>query len=257
MSLKLRDSSVPTHLKPAAAPLLIALLATGASAQATLDPAAPPSQNFDLSAYRLQTLSSQLAFTEVPAIQGYQDRYFFTDPKTGAMVFRTPSGAGHSAHSEYPRVELRAIQDFTMEASTEHTQAESLAFQVLGEPATGKLIFAQIHGEATGTELLKMRWSHGEILMGVKMQPGAREQQIELLHGVALGDLVECQMTLQGSTLAVSVRTKDQTVTKRFSYVADAWSGQRLYFKVGNYTQDKERDGTEGVVAVQQLRLGS
>ena len=235
--------------------VLTALLATTACAQATLDPAAAPGQNFELSAYRLQTLSSKLEFTEVSLIKSYQDHFFFTDPKTGAMLFRTPAGAGHSGHSEYPRVELRTIDDFTMEASRDHARAQSLVLQVLAEPGTGKLIFAQIHGETTGTELLKMRWTHGNILMGVKMQPGAQEQQIELLRGIALGDRVECQLTLQGSILTVTVRSQDRSVTKRFSYDANAWSGQELYFKFGNYLQDKEHDGSEGVVAVQQLTL--
>lgn len=185
----------------------------------------------------------------------HQDPYFFTDPKTGAMNFRAPAGAGHSIHSEYPRVELRQVEDFTMSASGGQPHAEAVVLRVVKEPLTGKLIFAQIHGEKTGTELLKLRWTHGDILMGVKARPGAREQQIPLLHGLALGDAIECHIVLENNIAMVTVRSGGHKAEQSFTYDAGAWKGQSLYFKVGNYTQDKQRDGSEGIVAVQRLKL--
>ena len=230
----------------------LAVLAVGVHAQTSLSPTAAPGRNFDLSAFRLQTLDANQQFTEVSPVGTHQDPYFFTDPKTGAMTFRAPAGAGHSAHSEYPRVELREVRDFTMGAKP---QAETVVLRVMQEPLTGKLIFAQIHGEHTGTELLKLRWTRGNILMGVKARPGAREQQIPLLHGLSLGDVIECHIVLANNTATVTVRSNGHEAKQSFTYDATAWNGQPLYFKVGNYTQDKQRDGSEGIVAVQKLRL--
>ncbi|HEY4079333.1 MAG TPA: polysaccharide lyase family 7 protein [Burkholderiaceae bacterium] len=244
-----------SHFKIPLTSILITILAGGAHAQIALDPTAAPGQNFDLSRYRLQTLDGTQRFTEVSVLHAYQDSYFFTDPKSGAMIFRTPAGAGHSRHSEYPRVELREIDDFTMDSSGGRQHAESLAFRVMSEPKTGKLIFAQIHGESAGTELLKLRWTHGDVLMGVKVRPGAAEEQLALMHGLSTGDLVECQIALLGNTVTVRARSNEHELTQSFTYDESAWSGQRLYFKVGNYTQDNERDDSEGVVAVQQLKL--
>jgi hypothetical protein len=233
----------------------LAVFANGVYAQTSPSPTAAPGQNFDLSAYRLQTLDTNQQFTEVSPIDSHQDPYFFTDPKTGAMTFRAPAGAGHSIHSEYPRVELRQVDDFAMSASGGQPHAEAVVLRVVGEPQTGKLIFAQIHGEKIGTELLKMRWTHGDILMGVKAQPGAHEQQIPLLHGLSLGDVIECHIVLENDTATVSVRSGSREAKQSFTYDANAWKDQPLYFKVGNYTQDKERDGSEGVVAVERLKL--
>jgi hypothetical protein len=228
------------------------LMACAGAAQAQ---AAAPGRNFDLSAWRLQTLDGMQRFSEVSPVGEHQDPYFFTDPKTGAMIFRAPSGAGHSRHSEYPRVELRQIEDFTMDASGARPRAESMVLRVLAQPKTGKLIFAQIHGETAGTELLKMRWTNGNILMSVKAQPGAREQQIPLLHAVALGDAVECRIVLHNGTVTVSARSGGGEATRSFAYDGLAWKGRALYFKAGSYAQDKERDGSEGIVAVQKLTL--
>lgn len=91
--------------------------------------------------------------------------------------------------------------------------------------------------------------------MGVKAQPGAREQQIPLLRGLALGDVIECHVVLENNTATVSVRSDGNQAKQSFTYDADAWKGLPLYFKVGNYTQDKQRDGSEGIVAVQRLKL--
>jgi hypothetical protein len=160
-----------------------------------LDPALAPGQNFDLSSYRLQTLDTRLQFKEVNPVGTYQDRFFFTDLTTGAMTFRVPSGAGHTKDSKFPRVELRENSSWTMDSRDGRQHSESIVLQVLAEPKTGELIFAQIHGEKTGgSEALKMRWSHGEILMGVKKHYGDDEEKISLLRGLSLGNTIECHL---------------------------------------------------------------
>lgn len=236
--------------------ILASTLAWGCNAQAqSLNPALPPGQNFDLSSYLLQTLDAELKFKEVKRIGSYQDAYFFTDGSNGRMIFRVPSGAGHTENSEYPRVELRENGAWMID-SQGPVHNESVTLTVLEEPKTGNLIFAQIHGEkAGGSETLKMRWTHGTVLMGVKKHFGDKEEQIPLLHGLALGDTIECHLKLQGDTLTVDVRSGAASEIHSFQYDAASWHGIPLYFKVGVYSQDKEADGSVGSIAVHRLEL--
>ena len=221
-----------------------------------LDPALAPGQNFDLSSYRLQTLDTRLQFKEVNPVGTYQDRFFFTDHTTGAMTFSVPSGAGHTKDSKFPRVELRENSSWTMDSRDGRQHSESIVLQVLAEPKTGELIFAQIHGEKTGgSEALKMRWSHGEILMGVKKHYGDDEEKISLLRGLSLGDTIECHLEFVNGMLMVHIRSGNVTSTRSFGYAVNSWRGIPLYYKVGIYSQDKDSDGSVGSVAVQRLEL--
>lgn len=215
-----------------------------------------PGQNFDLSSYRLQTLDTNLQFKEIVPVGSYQDRFFFTDPVTGAMIFRVPSGAGHSKDSEFPRVELRENRSWTMDSSVGRRHSEAIVLQVLAEPKTGELIFAQIHGEKTGgSEALKMRWSHGEVLMGVKKHYGDDEERISLLRGLSLGDTIECHLEFDNGVLTVHARSGNAVSTRRFDYAIESWRGIPLYYKAGIYSQDKDSDGSVGRVAVKHLDL--
>jgi len=218
-------------------------------------PGTVPEKTIDLSLFKLQTLDDHMQFTELSSINEHQDPYFFTYPKTNILIFRVPSGAGHSMNSEYPRVELRQKDDWTMDAHDGRLHGESLMLRVMAEPRTGKLIFAQIHGERTATEMLKMRWTHGTISMGVKPHPEAGEQEIDLLHGVSLGSVFECRIEVQNDTVTVHLRTSSATATHSFRYDAESWKDSPLYFKAGNYSQDKNRDGSIGIVAIQRLEL--
>ncbi|WP_405402776.1 polysaccharide lyase family 7 protein [Paracoccus sp. Ld10] len=82
-----------------------------------LDPDAAPGENFDLAGWYVTTpadddsdgLSDSVYENELAA--GWTDpRFFFTDPATGGMVFRTtPAGAKTSANTNYTRSELRGM----------------------------------------------------------------------------------------------------------------------------------------------------
>ena len=77
----------------------------------------PPGENFDLKGWYMTTpaddngdgKSDSVYENELSA--GWSDpRYFFTDPATGAMVFRsTPAGAKTSKNTKYTRSELRGM----------------------------------------------------------------------------------------------------------------------------------------------------
>jgi Alginate lyase len=234
---------------------LIAACGRGVQA-ADLDPALAPGQNFDLHSYRLQTLDDHLQFKQVSPIGSYQDPFFFTQPGAGAMNFRVPSGAGHTGGSEFPRVELREIDSWMMGLPDGALHRETIRLRVVSEPATGRLIFAQIHGEEiSGTELLKMRWSHGEIIMAVKKHPGDGEEKISLLRGLTLGDAIECRLELINEKLTVNLRSGDRAAERSFDYDKESWKNVPLYFKAGNYAQDKDVDGSAAIVSIERLEL--
>ncbi len=83
-----------------------------------LSPSVPPSENFDLSTWKIQlptnddgglTGSDNKNIGEAELNSGYEDEYFFTGTD-GAMVFRTPvTGATTSSGTRYTRTELREM----------------------------------------------------------------------------------------------------------------------------------------------------
>lgn len=87
--------------------LLVLLLAFGFRTFAQ-DPNLPPSGNFDLTDWKI-TLPTQNEIQEQQLSDGYESpAEFYTDPNTGAMVFRCRND-GATGGSTYPRSELREM----------------------------------------------------------------------------------------------------------------------------------------------------
>ncbi|MFC2080250.1 polysaccharide lyase family 7 protein [Bacteroidota bacterium] len=72
------------------------------------DPNLPPGGNFDLTDWKI-TLPDQTEVKELGLSDGFESPdEFYTDPGTGAMVFRCPNN-GATGGSSYPRCELREM----------------------------------------------------------------------------------------------------------------------------------------------------
>ena len=72
------------------------------------DPDLPPGENFDLSRWKI-TLPDQTEPSETDLVNGFESPdEFYTDPTTGAMVFKCPNNA-ETGGSTYPRSELREM----------------------------------------------------------------------------------------------------------------------------------------------------
>jgi len=97
-----------------AKPILTARQSTGLFG---LDPTKTPGENFDLLGWYVTTPAddnndgkSDSTFENDLAAGWTDERYFYTDPTTGGMVFRvTPAGAKTSANTNYTRTELRSM----------------------------------------------------------------------------------------------------------------------------------------------------
>ena len=222
--------------------LLVTCFCTLAYAQ---NPSLPPSSNFDLSAWKLQTLDTNLAFTEIQAVDltnSYISNNFYTSATDGSMVFRVPSNGQPTSGSSYPRVELRQMTNganWKLTDATEHyltAQCKVIAVA----PAKPQTIIGQIHGSETNSELLKLRWTgylNGQCKIEARYENNDASQAeygVTLASGLSLGDLITYTLTMKNGTINCTVNgvTASQTYTTTFFGTTDAY-----YFKAGNYLQ--------------------
>jgi len=209
------------------------------------NPSRPPGQNFDLSAWKLQTLDAGLNFTEIqPAdlTSGYTSSFFYTNSSDGSIVLRVPSNGSTTSGSSYPRVEFRQISagaNWKLTDATEHyltTQCKVIAVAQV-KPQT---IIGQIHGSETNSELLKIRWTGylaGQCKIEARYELNDATQAeygVTLASGLSLGDLIDYTITMKNGTINCTVNgvSASQTYTIAFFGTTDAY-----YFKAGNYLQ--------------------
>lgn len=88
--------------------MFVLLQFASVSASWAQDPDLPPSGNFDLTDWKI-TLEDQSEVQEADLSNGFErPAQFYTDPNTGAMVFRCRND-GETGGSSYPRSELREM----------------------------------------------------------------------------------------------------------------------------------------------------
>ena len=250
-------------------PALCALLTQFACAQS---PAVTAPDIFQVmgAAYRLQSFDANGNVSESPVTPALRDRFFFAncyDTKhcykkgipTGAVIFKAPSGFQSTANSRFPRVELRAMNDFKNGDIFVNQQAGT-AF-IVTAPITESIIFAQIHGEKTGgSEMFKLRWQNGQIAAGVKETFGAAEIRYPLAPA-AIDDKIDYSLKAVGDASKITVTITltvngGAPVSRSFVYLqTNGWADCGLYFKAGNYNQDGSNDGSEAVLAYGRLEV--
>ncbi|NWB99112.1 polysaccharide lyase family 7 protein [Pseudomonas gingeri] len=238
----------------------------------SLDANQAPGHNFPLliSAYLLQDFNSANMPEEVPITDNLQNAYFYTNcynannchtgVPEGAIIFNTPSGLKATAHSDYPRVELRGKRTFTVGGPLSASQSGEV--YIVQNPQSKSIIFAQIHGDKPGgSELLKLRWKDGAIIAGTKTNYGDKESRSTLLSGIALNDKINYTIEAKGSanemTLLINVSAEGKTSSQTFSFPKSGWDGVNLYFKAGNYNQTSDTGGDAAIVAYGALNINN
>jgi len=218
------------------------ILSTSICAQ---NPSRPPGQNFDLSAWKLQTLDTGLNFTEIqPAdlTNGYTSSFFYTSTNDGSIVCRVPSNGSTTNGSSYPRVEFRQISsgaNWKLTDATEHYLTAQCKVIAVAQ-AKPQTIIGQIHGSETNSELLKIRWTgylSGQCKIEARYELNDATQAeygVTLASGLSLGDLINYTITMKNGTITCTVNgvSASQTYTTAFFGTTDAY-----YFKAGNYLQ--------------------
>jgi len=218
------------------------ILLSGSAAGGDLSPADAPGQHFDLATYKLQTPMAERGNIEEvsqPALHDFSAPFFYFEASTHAMVFNCPDNGAPTRGSHFPRSELRSINEWTF--SGRHTLSASLA--VTQQPSSGNIIVGQIHGNAPGTEALKIRWSKGDVVVGIKTSPNITEERFTLVHGLALGDRIDYRIAQSDHMVTVTING----TSKSFTYDRK-WDADTVYFKAGNYLQDNSASGSAGVV---------
>jgi hypothetical protein len=211
------------------------------------DSSQPPGANFDLSAWKLQTLKEEDgSFFEVNTtseLSTHSSNFFYTDTWDGAMVFRVPSNGGTtSSGTSYPRIEFRQIQDggnWKLSDTNEHfLTAKCKVIEVA--QVKPKTVIGQIHGSESNSELLKLRWTGykpGECFVEARFQTNdnvGSEYGVTLATGLSLGDMIDYTITMKQGLVTVTVNghSATQTYTTQFYGTND-----KYYFKAGNYIQ--------------------
>lgn len=97
------------------ASLTVATVVLGTGPAFAADPKVAPGGNFDLSVWQLQEpvgspgSPTTISSSRLQGANGYQDAYFSTDTRDGAMTFWAPEKGVTTPNSDYARSELREM----------------------------------------------------------------------------------------------------------------------------------------------------
>jgi hypothetical protein len=245
--------------------MCIALFLVSSGIVIALDPSTPPGKNFDLSAFKLQTLDDGKNFKEIsPSLlsSGYTSQYFYTDKNDGSAVFAVPSDGATTKGTHYARTELRQTghdADWRLTDAKLHYLRVKCAVLIVAE-AKPQTIIGQIHGSQKDSELLKIRWTGykpGKCFVEARLQKNNKsrdEYGAVLAEGLSLGDVIEYTVTMQNGIITVTIgsRSASQTLTAEFYGTSDSY-----YFKAGNYFQYNGRPAVIGVNKIYSITLNA
>lgn len=247
------------------------MLASAAMA-ASLSGSLSPARNFDLSQWKL-TMPSGDEYAPAVLASGFQYAdTFFTDPKTGGMVFRCPNIAGRTANTQYSRTELREMLDpgnASAKAASNNWTPEQGGWlraklridkvSTTGDAKKlGRVIIGQIHGPDSEPVRLyyakKPAEKTGRLYIGMETADGINVWSPDIVgnqndSGVALGENFTYQIKLAGTRLTVAIyRSNDRKYVYTDS-IDPRYLGQAMYFKAGVYNQNNTGDAADHVQA--------
>jgi hypothetical protein len=221
-----------------------------------LDRNVAPGGNFDLSVWELEepvgspgspTVVSPRAL-EGP--NGYQDAYFHTDPTDGAMTFWDPENGVTTAHSRYPRSELRERNAGGGRADWPIAGIHRLSAIVEVAAVPDRVCVGQIHlgapiqpGITESTKpLLELYFTaSGSIVVGIEDSP-AGHQTAHPVTRVPLGTKFSYAIELTGEgTIALTI----DGATSMYPLPA-SFRGYGMYFKAGDYDQTTGAEASVG-----------
>ena len=129
----------------------------GAGTAQAADPHVAPGGNFDLSVWELQEpVGSPGHPTTIPSSRlqgpnGYQDDYFYTDTRDGAMTFWAPEKGVTTPNSKYARSELREMNRDGSAADWSLSGNHRLSATLRVVSVTSNVCVGQIHLGSGGT----------------------------------------------------------------------------------------------------------
>jgi Alginate lyase len=227
---------------PWASDATLPALPDGSDGDASLTPAVPPSQNFDLAGWDLTlptgTPGSPTLVPTSMLVAGYTSRYFFTAPD-GAMTMFCPVMGVTTTNAKNPRSELRETEggaNYNWVVTTGTATLTATAMVTMVPSVGNKVVVGQIHGNGTTVlPFLELAYKAGDLVAEVVMNPNVNVQaDTTLATGIGLGTKFEYQIvTTKAPDLTISINGQ-----MRYHQLVDlAWVNATMYFKAGSYPQ--------------------
>lgn len=231
-------------------------------ARADLYRGVPPGGNFALENWNITVPqdaeggTSGKAVTVPPELlsgkQGYQSRWFRTDPDDGAMTFWVPVNGATAGGSSSPRSELREMLDpssLAVNWSGAGTSVQDALVKVMQVPSDGIVIVGQVHGYGSAP-LIMIYYRYdaarqsGQVIAKLQGLPeqGPPYTNHVLAGDVKLGEAFRYQLKVSNNLAMASVNGG----TPARMAMDPAWSVETFYFKAGAYLHMHGDSATEG-----------
>ncbi|MYW18903.1 polysaccharide lyase family 7 protein [Streptomyces sp. SID486] len=236
---------------PAAAGLALALTVLTAGGADAADPGKAPGGNFDLSVWQLQEpVGSPGKPTTIPSSRlqganGYQDAYFYTDSRDGAMTFWAPEKGVTTPNSNYARSELREMNRDGSAADWSLGGSHRLSATLRVVSVTANVCVGQIHlgsGGSSTKPLVELYYhANGDIVLGTEDSPSGGQTPHTVGH-VAVGKTWSYTIAVSGGD------TVDLTVNGTTTHygIPSSFKPYKQYFKAGSYNQSSSDSTTKG-----------
>ncbi|MES4890015.1 polysaccharide lyase family 7 protein [Streptomyces sp. NPDC096012] len=236
---------------PAAAGLALALTVLTAGSAGAADPGKAPGGNFDLSVWQLQEpVGSPGSPTTIPSSRlqgasGYQDTYFYTDTRDGAMTFWAPEKGVTTPNSNYARSELREMNRNGSAADWSLSGSHRLSATLRVVSVTKNVCVGQIHlgsGGSSTKPLVELYYhANGDIVLGTEDSPSGGQTPHTVGH-VSIGKTWTYTIAVSGGN------TVDLTVNGTTTHYAipSSFKPYKQYFKAGSYNQSSSDSTTNG-----------
>ncbi|WP_329173070.1 polysaccharide lyase family 7 protein [Streptomyces sp. NBC_01477] len=222
----------------------------GGTAQAA-DPTKAPGGNFDLGVWQLQEpvgspgSPTTISSSRLQGADGFQDSYFYTDTRDGAMTFWAPEKGVTTPNSNYARSELREMNRSGSAADWSLSGSHKMSATLRVVSVTSNVCVGQIHlgsGGSSTKPLIELYYhSNGDIVAGVENSPAGGQTTHTVGH-VAIGKTWTY-------TIAVSAGASiDVTVNGSVTHypIASGFKAYKQYFKAGSYNQSSSDSTTKG-----------
>ncbi|MFF7355858.1 MULTISPECIES: polysaccharide lyase family 7 protein [Streptomyces] len=236
---------------PTTACLTLALTLLAGPRASAADAHAAPGGNFDLSVWELQEpVGSPGHPTTVPSSRlqgadGYQDAYFYTDTRDGAMTFWAPEKGVTTPNSHYARSELREMNRDGSAADWALSGSHRMSATLRVVSVTKNVCVGQIHlgsGGSSTKPLLELYYrANGDIVLGTENSPSGGQTTHPVGH-VAVGKTWNYTIAVSGGN------TIDLTVDGTTTHygIPSSFQQYKQYFKAGSYNQSSSDSTTAG-----------
>lgn len=235
----------------AVAGLVVAATVLGTSSAGAADPDVAPGGNFDLSVWQLQEpvgspgSPTTISSARLQGANGFQDAYFYTDTRDGAMTFWAPEKGVTTPNSSYARSELREMNRGGGAADWSLSGSHRLSATLRVVSVTSNVCVGQIHlgsGGSSTKPLVELYYrASGDIVVGTENSPSGGQTTHTVGH-VAVGKTWTYTIAVSGGN------TIDLTVNGSTTHYAipSSFFPYKQYFKAGSYNQSSSQSTTKG-----------